>query len=43
MVSGPYRELFDAFRLYFRAEMRAIGDDTLQRELDILDTLAEFG
>lgn len=43
MVSGPYRELFDAFRLYFYAEMNAIGDDTLQRELDILDTLAEFG
>jgi hypothetical protein len=38
-VSGPYRELLGEFRRHFKAEMDAVGDDSLHRELDILDTL----
>ncbi len=39
MVSGSYEWIFRDFRDYFRSEMDAIGDDDLEQELDILDTL----
>lgn len=39
-VSSEYRSLFQAFADHLRPEMRAIGDETLQRELDLLATLA---
>ena len=38
-VSEDYRRLFDSFSLYFAAEMKATGDDTLSQELAILRTL----
>ncbi len=38
-VSGPYRELFEEFRGYFEAEVDALGDETLNQELGILNTL----
>jgi len=41
-VSKPYKALFGAFSSYFKAEMNAIGDDTLTQELDILDTLSGY-
>jgi len=39
-VSAPYRERFDAFADHLEAEMNALGDDALQQELDVLETLA---
>ncbi len=35
-VSEEYEDLFEEFSNYFRAEMQAIDDDTLDQELDIL-------
>ncbi len=42
-VSQPYRSIFRDFAGYFEGEMRAIGDDTLQKELNVLDQLAGIG
>ena len=41
MVSVPYRELFDEFSQYFEDEMDAIGDDTIDQELEILKNLGK--
>ncbi len=38
-VSQPYGWIMDSFRDYFTDEMQAIKDYTLERELDILNTL----
>ncbi len=38
-VSQEYERLFDEFMDYFEDEMEAIGDNTLERELDILNLL----
>jgi Ca-activated chloride channel homolog len=40
-VSTHYRKIFRDFAQYFGDEMKAIGDDTLRQELDILDGLAK--
>ena len=40
-VSSHYRKVFRDFAQYFGDEMKAIGDDTLKQELDILDGLAK--
>jgi Ca-activated chloride channel family protein len=39
MVSDAYYKLFQEFRAYFAGEMSAIGDDTLDREVEVLDRL----
>lgn len=39
-VSPKYRTLFEEFATYFEAEMKAIGDESLQQELDVLQRLA---
>lgn len=41
-VSEPYRKLFAVFGSYFDEERKAIGDDTLQQEQDILDKLSKY-
>ncbi len=41
-VSSNYRELFEDFYDYFEIESEAIGDRTLDRELDILKKLSEM-
>jgi Ca-activated chloride channel family protein len=41
-VSAPYRERFATFAGHFASEMDAIGDDTLEQELDVLETLATY-
>ncbi len=41
-VASPYRKLFAVFGSYFAEEAKAIGDDTLGREEDILNRLANF-
>jgi len=38
-LSREYEELFEEFSEYFEKEMNAIGDDTLEQEVDILDKL----
>jgi len=38
-VSESYENLFDTFTDYFAAEVDALGDDDLQRELDVLKHL----
>jgi Ca-activated chloride channel family protein len=40
-VSGSYQRVFRSFSQYFANEMRAIGDYTLEQELDILNKLAK--
>jgi Ca-activated chloride channel family protein len=42
-VSGEYRDRFRLLADYLEAEMHAVDDDTLQQELDLLDTLATYG
>ena len=42
-VSAPYRDRFDAFADHLEAERNALGDDTLEQELDVLETLATHG
>jgi Ca-activated chloride channel family protein len=39
-VSDLYKKIFRTFSEYFEQEMDAIGDNTLEQELDILQTLA---
>jgi Ca-activated chloride channel homolog len=41
-VSAGYKQLFARFADYFAGEMRAIGDNDLQQELTILDTLSRY-
>ncbi len=41
-VSSNYRELFEDFYDYFEIEIEAIGDRTLDRELDILKKLTSY-
>ncbi|MGC9366292.1 MAG: vWA domain-containing protein [bacterium] len=41
-VSSHYQELFEDFYDYFQVEMEALGDTTLQQELDILDKLIKL-
>jgi len=38
-VSQPYKSLFGEFKQYFVDEVTEIGDETLQKEVDILDQL----
>jgi Ca-activated chloride channel family protein len=42
-VSQPYRSIFRTFAKYFKGEIYAIGDDSLGREFNILDSLAGTG
>ncbi len=42
VVSPRYQERFDAFADYFASEMDAIGDDSLQQELDIIERLSTY-
>jgi Ca-activated chloride channel family protein len=42
-VSPAYADRFATFAEYFEAEMEAVGDESLQQELDILDLLIEMG
>ena len=42
-VSNHYKELFKEFSIYFEKEMKAIGDDTLKQELDVLNNLSNYG
>jgi Ca-activated chloride channel family protein len=42
-VSAPYRERFATFADHLGAEMNALDDDTLEQELDVLETLAAYG
>jgi Ca-activated chloride channel family protein len=41
VVSEPYRQLFQEFRVYFEQEMNDLNDDALNQELEILDELTE--
>ncbi len=41
-VSNHYKELFKEFSIYFEKEMNAIGDDTLSRELEVLNNLSNY-
>lgn len=41
-VSGPWREIFREFSVYFEDEMYDIGDMTLGQELNILEMLSEW-
>jgi Ca-activated chloride channel family protein len=41
-VSGPYSELFSLFKGYMQSEAQAIGDETLQQELEILEKLEGY-
>lgn len=38
-VSQPYKEAFAKFKIYFDKEIKAIGDDSLSQEDEILDLL----
>lgn len=38
-VSSDYKEVFNKFSEYFSKEMKTIGDETMQQELDILNKL----
>jgi Ca-activated chloride channel family protein len=42
VVSERYRERIGTFADHFEAEMRAIGDDALQRDLDVLRKLESY-
>ena len=41
-VSPPYKEIFQQFSEYFLSEAEAIGDETLNQELEILKILSTF-
>jgi Ca-activated chloride channel family protein len=41
-VSDAYKKLFGDFKTHFNAEMKALGDTTLDRELKVLDKLINF-
>ncbi|WP_435359887.1 hypothetical protein [Haloarchaeobius sp. DFWS5] len=42
-VSAAYRDRFETFATHFESEMAAVGDDSLQQELDVLHALATHG
>lgn len=42
IVSAPYKSIFRDFSRYFEGEMNAIGDDTLNQELKILNSLSGY-
>ena len=39
LVSREYSSLFEEFGYYFADEMYEIGDDELEQELDVLESL----
>lgn len=41
-VSREYERLFEEFAEYFEDEMKKIGDDTLEQELDVLELLLDY-
>jgi Ca-activated chloride channel homolog len=41
-VSGGYRELFALFGRYFEGEAKEIGDETLQKESQLINALADY-
>lgn len=41
-VSEHYKEIFREFSTYFEKEMNAIGDDTLNKELEIINKLSNY-
>jgi len=41
-VSEPYVRIFRNFSRYFRNEMEAIGDYSLEQELDIMEILCNY-
>lgn len=41
-ISQDYKELFQIFREYFVQEMGAIGDETLEQELTLMDVLISY-
>lgn len=41
-ISQHYKDLFDEFSVYFEEEMNALEDKTLNQELDVLRTLAQY-
>ena len=42
VVSEPYEDIFHYFGAYFNDEMYAIGDQSLDQELDVLYTLIHY-
>lgn len=40
-VSEKYKEIFKSFKKYMEDEIKAIGDDSLEQEIDILDKILE--
>ncbi|NOZ91507.1 MAG: VWA domain-containing protein [Epsilonproteobacteria bacterium] len=40
-VSEGYKKLFQTFKKYYISEMKAIGDESLQKELDIINLLLQ--
>lgn len=38
-VSDEYKKLFSEFKIYFEQEMKAIGDESLKKEIEIMDKL----
>jgi len=40
-VARDYKKVFADFARYFETEMKAIGDDTLKQEMDVLDKLKD--
>ncbi len=41
-VSDAYEDLFKEFKIYFEEEMSAIGDETLEQEIDIMEKLIKY-
>jgi len=41
-VSDAYKKLFGDFKTHFSAEMKALGDTTLEKEVKVLDKLISF-
>jgi hypothetical protein len=41
-VSRHYREIFAGFAEYFEGEMDAIGDDSLEKELELIEKLSNY-
>ena len=41
-VSDAYEDLFKEFKTYFKEEMNAVGDDTLEQEIEIMEKLINY-
>ena len=41
-VSDHYKALFSQFQVYFKGEMAAIGDQTLEKEIPVLEKLSTY-